>query len=135
MGVVFRGWKRKAGLVTLILTCLLAAGWVRSMGRLDTIFIRGRFVVISTEARIGITDDIRLPVTTASMKAGELARIDSRPFDHELIHATSSDTSRLALHSSVKTFPYWPIVIPLTLLSVWLLLSKRHDPSSGELGA
>lgn len=43
IGGYFRGWKRKAGVVTLVMACVCAAGWVRSLNFSDALlFTVGR---------------------------------------------------------------------------------------------
>lgn len=122
MGEYFRRWKRKAGCVTLVVACVFMAGWVRSIGYIDSLGIRyqqqlpglivgfrssrGRFGMINT----GVNDPCphgwsSIPITAVS------PRVERRMqfwFD----------------------FPYWLTVIPLMLLSTWLLFSKpRQQPS------
>jgi len=47
----FRGWKRKAGCVTLVTACLLMAGWVRSLGNAELIGVPlvgdGALIIVS----------------------------------------------------------------------------------------
>src|SRR5580698_5128736 len=38
----FRGWKRKVGVVTLLMACVLTVGWMRSWTITDWYIIRGR---------------------------------------------------------------------------------------------
>jgi len=40
MGEFFKGWRRKAGCVTLVLACVMAVGWVRSQHFSDFIKYR-----------------------------------------------------------------------------------------------
>jgi len=37
MGEFFHGWRRRIGLVTLMVACVFTAGWVRSLGACDQI--------------------------------------------------------------------------------------------------
>ena len=40
MGEFFRGWRRKIGCLTLVMALVAMAGWVRSLGRQDSLSIR-----------------------------------------------------------------------------------------------
>jgi hypothetical protein len=37
-----KGWKRKVGVVTLVMACVLTAAWVRSLTVMDTVWIPAR---------------------------------------------------------------------------------------------
>jgi hypothetical protein len=58
MGEFFKPWRRKLGVVTLVLACVFTAGWVRSLSRVNYIGIfsgvRTSHTVISTHGIIGI---------------------------------------------------------------------------------
>src|SRR4051812_3266689 len=138
----FKGWRRKAGVVTLVIACALAAGWVRSCVMLDIVYFPRRTsncvlfsgnqrfrvmsvpgvsltriarhsdgVIISRETKIIAGQDfIAFPkVTWTSERIDNLLGIFRDPGD---------------THPSVPMIPYWSIVIPLALLSAYLLLGK-----------
>ena len=39
MGDFFHGWRRKVGLLTLVMACVFTAGWIRADGICDEIHI------------------------------------------------------------------------------------------------
>lgn len=87
----FRGWRWKLGIVTLVMACVFAVGWVRSLSDPD-VLIDG---VGSTKGFVSMTS-----------------------FDGDF--------------GIVFFIPYWSIVLPLTLLSACLLLSKRPPVKRSE---
>jgi hypothetical protein len=99
MGNFFKPWRRKAGCVTLVIACGLIAAWFRSLFCIDVIGF-GLFAVISESGRIApLGFDRRFGWVTMPILPG-------------------SDMS------TEPSIGYLTIAIPLTLLSVWLLLSK-----------
>ena len=156
MGNVFYGWPRKVGVVTLMMACVLMAGWVRSPSLQDILrFPTGThssiqvtsacslvmFITIQSESvdeRLTNLDLICFPVD----KRGRILRFASN-FDF----AGTNDVPLKAFHMNrgIRTFasnnftwqsyqvPYWFIVIPLTLLSAYLLLSKPRKSTQGKI--
>ena len=122
----FKGWRRKVGCVTLVMACVFAVGWVRSLTRRDT-FDFGRVEIVSLESSLAVAiwprSNLRLPQWFTE---------DSRSIDSVFgPHGCRSRgagfwSSGIAdLQSTlIVVAPYWSIVIPLTLLSAYLLLSK-----------
>ena len=103
----FRGWRRKAGLVTLLMACVFAAGWVRSLTEIDRLGLFGGWVCSwGGSMRLVEVSFITTQIGGASVRAAQLT-----PF---------------------FSIPYWMIVLPLTLLSAWLLLSKPRILTSGK---
>ena len=47
MGEFFNGWRRKIGLLTLVMACVFMAGWIRSLQRVDS-----RIVFTSTSSSL-----------------------------------------------------------------------------------
>ena len=103
----FRGWKRRAGVATLMMACLFAAGWVGSLDLDEFPVLWSHHVDEETyyEARM--------------WKAG----IHFAKFT-----LTERNESFTLYGASSITVWYWAIVLPLTLLSAWLLLSKPPAP-------
>jgi hypothetical protein len=96
----FRGWKRKAGCVTLLLACVFAAGWVRSQNSIDS-FVISDFEFVSLNGRI----DFGVLWRRVSIGIGEFPE-----------------------YHAYKCVYYWSLVLPLTLLSAYLLVSKQRPP-------
>ena len=146
MGDFFKGWRRKAGLVTLAMALLLTVAWMRSYGVRDEISIPGHQYGQSIESfgggvcwqrwsnSSGPLDDLSIElksykdVPTASYPWEDLEvewrrdwagfRFGAATFTWKLSNQTFSDRMEL------WTVPYWSLVLPLTLLSAWLILAK-----------
>ena len=95
MGDFFKGWRRKAGVVTLAMAMLLTDAWIRSISTRDSVGFRlfGKWNVAASEEQ--------------SLQWG--AEVPS------------------TILWNVWTVPYWSIVLPLTLLSAWLILAKPRN--------
>ncbi len=148
MGEFFKGWRRKAGLVTLAMACVFMVGWMRSHLFQDTITIPLSFgsqirLVSASQQLVLATINIRTGKGEASNR--ERFWISRRIGDTGGWVYTSADTTPIYFgfhgHSfwrdkhffanggtSVSVtklhFPYWSLVLPLTLLSTWLILIK-----------
>ena len=108
------------------------AGWVRSLTIADIITV--------TISRMGSTLSVR------SVKGrAELHIFDGDPLPQKLrwfiqladnfpLIVANEEAHLRANKAGVSTLswtpPYWSIVIPLTLISSWLLLSKRRQTTS-----
>ena len=122
MGDFFRGWRRKAGLVTLVMACVLAVGWMRSCvygvlwyfvagDRQHYIFsLNGRIIWGASWTTEGF-DAFRGSFPLTLEVADFLNTMPERLVDPRFKHA------ELAIS-------YWQFVLPLTLLSAWLILAK-----------
>jgi hypothetical protein len=125
----FRGRKRTLGVLTLAIVCLFTAGWVRSLFEIDAfnceLFDKSWNYFASADGKLTW-------MTSTSQKPGFSAyeaamAVGLPPEEDEVV--SSSVFSTTAKNSRVKTtkyiFRYWHIVVPLTFISAWLLLSKR----------
>lgn len=109
----FQGWRRKAGAITLVMSLILMAGWIRSFAMTDV-----------------------LTRWTKEQKQGTLIAIQSR--DGEIGWQTFRPSQvgfgngwiafpnvpRSPSDLKFHVIPYWAMTIPLTLLSAYLLLWK-----------
>lgn len=130
MGSYFKPLRRKIGVATLVMGCAFAAGWIRSQGSTDVLEVRGidhrLHFLISGNNWIGWAMHHTFPeqIHTFWFVWGHSTDPDT-PFTmaHKRWDGNSfrSDESIQNLHLIT---PYAAIVIPLTLLSAWLLLSK-----------
>jgi len=134
MGELFHGWRRKLGVVTLVMACVLMAGWIRSETIGDDITFRlgkcgheirserSRITSISTWVR----DSRWLPenewTTGFSPEVDSGSIWDRIGFLYNVCENNDAD-SNLSFQRLLMV-PYWSIVIPLTLLSAYLLLGK-----------
>jgi hypothetical protein len=139
----FRGWKRKAGVVTLMVACMFAVGWVRSR------FVSDSFgFPVGTEIAIACASGWESLVFSpfrgekiASIPAGmQLGKALDAPDQADDLFSDpgitwsflrygfgigeSSDGTEDGIEIDVYAMPYWSIVLPLTATSAWLLLSK-----------
>jgi hypothetical protein len=139
----FKPLRRTIGVLSLGLACVFAAGWVRSLSFDDDIRLPNS---LRTTYFIGSADGRLLCSRWSDLTAKDISvggwKYHSEPRD------TMSPEDRFrqnenpiifewcgfcsALFKSTKSprrfqiwlIPYWSIVIPLTLLSAWLLISK-----------
>jgi len=128
----FQGWRRKAGVVTLVMALALMAAWIRSGAAGDAIHVStpsrynmffsvaGRFYWWSLVNEAGISR-----VLWTEVPADELTIIldDDRP----------SFQGQEALHFRERSLSYSALTIPLTLLSTYLLLWKRRKKESAVM--
>lgn len=189
MFTYFRGWKRKAGLVTLVTAFVLMAGWIRGRSIRGEITIGtnerdaepkytnqmnmegngwfGSKVIAKAYYQIVSTDGItirRIKVTNPEWSLGLPVGMRETSYDafkslneyiwrrqlcgfdfgerrddlkFENVTIVGSDKESVArnnpqLRMTYLSIPYWAIVLPLTLLSAWLLLSKGRQPTQPE---
>jgi len=156
MHTYFKPWRRKIGVVTLILACLFMAGWVRSRSVLDRFFYSQQQSMHAMFSMDGVVSWRRLTPFADDLPTGwsqqpkwitsELTQ-NSRDnyqfywkdgnvhwhwqwngfdFGAALFETLSQVPGKAnwIRREEIWQFPYWSIVIPLTLLSGWLLLSK-----------
>lgn len=131
MGEFFNGWRRKAGLVTLVMACVLTAGWMRSMGYQDAVMIFGEKRCLMIASANGSASWV-LEETSEDTPAYDRATWYwiNRPITSDNgneFHATHGLGTPRFIH-------YWSLVVPLTLLSAWLILIKprKVKPASGS---
>jgi len=145
MGEFFRGWKRKIGLLTLVMALVFMAGWVRSLSILDqfnipcmstsygvfSIFDRMAFTTLPD---IPIGQGVNYPVWFTDPNPPANIE-DFYSFKWQICGfgvaepTMSSDLVKIEL----IIVPYWSIVIPMTLFSAFLLLSKTHKTTQDKL--
>jgi len=155
MSEFFRGWKRKVGVATLIVACVFAALWVRGQTIKDVYQFgsgEGPFFNTLVSSRFGLmwlryqaTDGttyswnpgwFEVPIdATTTLHSGECRLIYDIQWrltwwGFDFCNSAKGDQ----IHAVHRNIPYWSIVIPLTLISAWLLLGKprqaRKPPAS-----
>lgn len=146
----FKGWRRKVGCATLVMACVFAAGWVRSLSfrdeiticRIPTIYTlasnRSRLVwkvVHSPTPYFGPGVDYFLGRDVSAFEPFSQFEYNwtLRFAEFEVARHTNGEDFKINLYS----LPYWSIISPLILLSGWLLLPKRppvkrSEPSTAE---
>ena len=134
VGEFFKGWRRKAGLVTLAMACLLAVGWMRSYVVEDRLaFTNGDFrhAISSFQGNVGWDHWLNSPpVDGFGWSSGWRnlnAPISPRPTYYRA--PPGSPLGQLQFES--RAVPYWPFVVPLTPLSAWLILGKPRKAKGG----
>lgn len=144
----FEGWKRKVGFVTLVMACALSLGWVRSLYVTDLIvpnlwtansssngsLIHARYFFSSLTPALPLWDIHR---TSEIRDYSDLFskwilpdRVDWRFRACGFGICDIADDQGLWVRLMI--IPYWSIVIPLTALSAWLLLSKPRSAKPVE---
>lgn len=144
MGDFFKGWKRKAGLVTLAMALLVFAPWMRSARIADEFFLPGEGCIYSLRSGSGQlfwmknwnTDGSDLSVGITPLRNSYLIR----PLPSGFIEAPSTyewqyawggfDFYKRQYSTQCNVgwvIPYWSLVLPLTLLSAWLILVKARN--------
>ena len=152
MGEFFKPWRRKIGVFTLLIACAFMTGWIRSSVNFDGIeivsnktkcmlsSIRGQirwFYAHSDQARVE-KRDIRFPSFALTEKHNSEFELRGKHWSLVVGDFRAMGTSVLWGHYSdlvqtpgmpvlvdqfIAQIPYWSIVIPLALLSAYLLLS------------
>lgn len=108
MAEFFRGWKRKLGIVALVAACVLSAGWVRSFE------ISDKYLVHTGETYF---------VFESSHGALGWQSLNQSP--ERLLGANwTGNNYHVSQHVGLNHVPYWSIVIPLIVLTIYLLFSK-----------
>jgi hypothetical protein len=142
VGEFFRGWRRKVGCVTLLMTLGFMAGWVRSLITMDELTvpgIRATHYLNSTDGTLGWWMRINDPNLGPSFQtrrsnssewASVLEQID--------IHWTfkwcgfgCGESHRNQLQ--IWMMPYWSIVMPVTALSAYLLFVNSRKSTQTKL--
>jgi hypothetical protein len=157
MGEFFRGWKRKVGVVTLVMACVFMVGWVRSQFKFDNLEIPCGTARYGVSSAFGGLDFYRLTGLTRALtwrsvnytsnlltwdsdEVGSFPSViewkwDWAGFRFEVSHIGNRRDEDYMI-------PYWSIVYPLTMLSAFLLLctsqksiqNKITEPSPDEAG-
>jgi hypothetical protein len=151
MSQFFKGWRRKIGVATLVVTLVLMGGWVNSLSEIDQFCVaendRTLHVLYSCPAGIGWT---RLHETTGTPLYG----MPMDRFHVETFHSTSfnviypfdwKDTNWGSQSFGIRTgtvfydeppktrelrisiIQYWLLVVPLTAISAWLLVFSSRN--------
>jgi hypothetical protein len=149
----FHGWRRKTGLVTLVLACLFASLWVRSVSWLDNIPVRigtghvldfrtfaGGIYVCHVSDRTG--DAVDSYFLTGHWINWRTAANTEEIGVEDPLFMTLMEKSRLgfSFHCgseepasfSIFILPHYFLTISLTLISAYLILWKPRKPKSSD---
>jgi hypothetical protein len=100
MAECFNGWRRKFGCVMLAMAIAFMVGWVRSYLEVD------EFTISTARSHQ------RFESNSGLLTWEHITEFDVTPGD------------RLESRLWIGVVPYWSLVSPLALFSLWLLLSK-----------
>ena len=150
MGEFFKGWRRKFGLVTLLTACALMMVWVRNYVIRDSINVpTGNS---SSLQLISGYHCLNIVAMWSSIPDKEMASF--RIYRHEQKEGVGIHAGEYMLAGSPSPFrpkwprfgdgsrfttlmifslPYWSIVVPLTLVSLWLLISRPRSSTSKKI--
>lgn len=149
----FKPLRRKMGVVTLVLALAAMGGWFRSQSRFEYVFINvGKVSIGVTSMHEGldfartIALDQNIRTNFIDYKSVELHVLPDDPFNRTPWSADFKFDWRwdwAGFHVGEGQYPerrdqdcmipYWSIVIPLTLLAAWLLLSKPRRSKATAL--
>lgn len=180
----FKGWKRKLGCVTLVIACVFASVWLRSMTVADHIDIQHNKRLYMLNSRIGklvycqfeqdcfpnlqpvgiathflptingttgariaalhsLTPTPPMTWTTSSTVVGKFEGMENVPvithrgffgIEYVVRKTPRIGDFQIGQQFVILTVHYWSVVLPLTLLSTWLLFVKpRRAKSTPDL--
>ena len=137
----FRGWRRKVGVVTLVMACAVLVVWMRSCAILDVF----RF---STDHRCQCIASIPGVLTwwswdgkDSTAQFWEVMNVNSPEGIESLAnqnrHRASMGESLSGGAAPIRNMrlaviPYWSLVLPLTLLSAYLFLWKPRQRTGSD---
>ena len=141
MSDVVKGWRKRIGVTTLMLACLLAAGWVRSMTRLDLVYLKlpgCKCVVVSGEEKVSVVYNAVYDLVSEEFERKSVLYVEVRLVpnsrytqDDKLIKWQTTKASVVNIREDddkrACTTHYPMAVIPLTAISAFLLLSRPRQ--------
>ena len=129
----FHGWRRKVGIATLLFSCVAMAGWLRSITTIDIVQVHVSACNVGGRSASGLfelTIVICPPGPGSVWAVGPFSSDSVSGWTTEKLRGTAN-LSALGFRHQVRrkwslrtlVFPYWSLVLPMTLLSAYLLLS------------
>lgn len=156
MRELVRGWKRKLGVLMLVLACLVMCAWMRSFFIADVIEYttssHSQDEYQSVGGVLAWWTDINFDESATPFEADPPVRwnggvsttnffsnhyqLDEMKMDWSInwpcIGIGKSPAAVVGNGSRhLRIVPYWSIVLPLTLASAWLILSRPHIAKRG----
>jgi hypothetical protein len=149
MSEIFRGWRRKAGCVTLAIACLLLVGWLRSLIVIDIYSTPGKESESLVSGLHGIawwSNDFGRDIGNGVHALGGWTTISSsywkkgsHPHDLDrikwhwrLLGFGYGEDIRPDYMMTYRYIPYWSLVVPVTLLSAYLILWRPRRPVNSD---
>ena len=144
MHTFYRGWRRKLGCVALVMACAFTAGWVRSRTANDYVIMptnsAGYFVGSDSLGLCWIkSENLDYPEVWYELYGPGVSLEFNTPYQRPIDHNAETTCSQwlgfqaIQINSNILrvrdrkvklVLPYWSVVLPLTLLSAYLLLSR-----------
>ena len=146
----FRGWRRKVGVVTLIMALVLMVGWVRSFHLWDSVSVPTKYngnIHTFTSREGNLSWGRSFDTNGADACRNASFRFNSTPAQSlKLVSVAHLDEWRFACGGFdffkrdfpnqtliCWRFPYWSFVLPLTALSAYLLLTKPRQSNQKKI--
>ena len=148
MGNFFKGWRRKIGLLTLAIALVFMGGWMRGQSKADCVVLRiGKSVLCNFASdqfglRFVWSNRFDNPSSfSTEWTSQSLDRMPKRtgPLDENKpsyewkvcgVHIGSDEAELPRMRFVVCVVPYWYVILPLTLLSGWLILATPRKLKS-----
>ena len=152
MGYFFKGWRRKIGVMTLVMACVLMVGWGRSVVIEDSVTAACEgFITVFVASKSQGLVWAKLQETKGSIEhplfrghsLGWASRKNSAgPFDG--IDGYSSQRRwhwcgfrfedgelelPVKIRLTIRVVPYWSVILPLTFISAFLLVHSKPTKS------
>jgi hypothetical protein len=134
MGSYFKPLRRKIGLATLFAGLVISIWWVASFVTPTRDFPFSHPVEVRMDNQRGV---LAWAIVTIERSPARGYRAWNTAFTDIDVGVGSFRFSCMQANSTkfgvgylILSLPHWSIVIPLTLLSAWLLLSKPHFPKA-----
>ena len=125
----FKGWRRKAGCVTLLMAALIAGSWIRSLALYEHAWgASGRFWIAHARGCIHVHVSYEQNWLFSSPSWGWQSTPDN---DEESSLSPLWDWTSTSAWTAISV-PHFGIVIPLTLLSAYLLLHKTRSKEDAK---
>lgn len=154
MNSYFKPFRRKLGVIAVVMGCVFAAGWVRSLSRYDHYMFPGKQTndwLVSNRQQIGwmrwrldsgkLMSNVGYASGWTSTPVGsvhpEMSEEGPRwqligfDYQHGDLPMGLRSSPVYVIHQIRIRVPYWSVVMPLTLLSAYLLLSSASQNMTG----
>jgi hypothetical protein len=148
VGTYFKPWRQKIGVLTLVLACVFMGGWIRSRSIADVVYFRKGEGVAATFVSANnciVWHSVDMPDKPTNGWIGFPHWQTEDPFlctnidvlaefnvfdvcCYRWLGIGSFRCQTVSMDWKTTWFVYyWPIVLVLTLLSAWLLLSEPRE--------
>lgn len=131
----FKSWRRKAGCVTLVIALLPAVAWMRSYFVNDRLaFSRGdyRHAIGSDQGYLVWEHWLDRPPAGGLAWSSDWRNWDAPVHSRPSWYKAAPNSLLGQLNFESRTVPYWPVVIPLTMLAAGLILWKPQNSSRSD---